>query len=275
MIFNIGGGRAVAPEPDTHTVMPEFTYTGRYQLINDGKSADGTQNWRIKFLTSGRLRFTKVVERLTVFLVGGGGGGAAGGGGGAGGYTATQNVTAAVDTEYWIYIGSGGAGGTRGGTSDDQYGHDGGATTAFGVTARGGGRGLRSWGSTGTYGGNGASGGGGFGGGNGGADGAGGTQAKSGYPGGSGQGRTTREFGERSGTLYAGGGGGGTYSEWGSVGGKGGAGGGGNAHQSGSENGHSGKANTGGGGGGGWKQSTGTNGGSGGSGIVVLRNRRA
>lgn len=271
MIFNIGGSRTVAPEPDKHTVMPEFTYTGRYQLINDGRRADGTQNWRIKFLTSGRLVFSKVVENLTVFLVGGGGGGAAHGGGGAGGYTTTQNVTATEGEEYQINVGNGGRGGVKEG---DYNGKSGGQSSAFGARANGGGGGLHQDGMFGTYGGSGGSGGGGFGSGNGGADGAGGTTGTKNYPGGAGQGRTTREFGERGGTLYAGGGGGGTYSEWGYVGGKGGAGGGANAHQGQFEEGHSAKSNTGGGGGGGLKQATGSDGGDGGSGIVVLRNRR-
>ena len=88
MIFNIGGGRRKPPveeEPDASKLMPEFSYSGRYQLINDGKTSDGTQNWRIKFLTGGRLTFSRVVPNVQVFCVGGGGGGATAGGGGAGG----------------------------------------------------------------------------------------------------------------------------------------------------------------------------------------------
>ena len=78
------------------TGLPEFTYTGTYNLIDDGNG-----DWRIKFLTSGKLIFTKLgaaANGIDVFLVGGGGGGANGslvvklGGGGAGGYTNTKTV---------------------------------------------------------------------------------------------------------------------------------------------------------------------------------------
>lgn len=85
-----------------------------------------------------------------------------------------------------------------------------------------------------------------------------------------GQGYTTRAFGEASGTLYAGGGAGGGVS--GAALAYGGAGGGGNG---GSYNGGggNGQANTGGGGGGGGGGSYGTvrNGGVGGSGIILIR----
>lgn len=252
MIFNIGGGRAVAPEPDTHTVMPEFTYTGRYQLINDGKSADGTQNWRIRFLTSGVIKFAKVVEELTVFLVGGGGsGGGNGGGGGGGGWTKTANVTVTEDTAYHVVVGDGGA-------LSDGY-----ASSAFGVRAEGGRMGgPRRNG----YGGDGGSGGGGefgYGGANG-ADGETVTAYDETHAGGKGQHYTTREFGELFGTLYAGGGGGTVHLDDAPE--KGGAGGGGDTAQN-------GKPNTGGGGGAGF--ATASANGNGGSGIVVLRNRRA
>ena len=52
------------------TGMPEYTYTGNASLIDDGGG-----NWRIKFLTSGTLTFTKLGNAkggLDVFLVGGG-----------------------------------------------------------------------------------------------------------------------------------------------------------------------------------------------------------
>lgn len=265
MIFNIGGGA------NAKSQMPDFTYTGRYQVINDSK-VNGVQNWRIKLLSDGDLKFNRVVPNIDVFLVGGGGGGASGGGGGGGGYTRTSSVTVERGRVYSVTIGDGGSAGL---TPDGQEnGGDGQTTRAFGLSASGGKGGIHQEGMTGTYGGAGGSGGGGFGGGNGGTNGSNGGQARSGYPGGNGQGRSTREFGSNSGTLYAGGGGGGNYSEWSYVGGQGGAGGGGDGHQSQFENGHNGSANTGGGGGGGLKQATGTNGGKGGSGIVVIRNAR-
>lgn len=95
------------------------------------------------------------------------------------------------------------------------------------------------------------------------------------WSGGVGQRTTTREFGEATGTLYAGGGaGGGEYTY--SPGGTGGSGGGGHGGTGGGSNGVDAIANTGGGGGGGGADnddSTGY-GASGGSGILIIRNRR-
>ena len=50
--------------------VPLYTYTGTSILIDDGNG-----NWRIKFLTSGTLRFAKNPGQLDVFCVGGGGAG--------------------------------------------------------------------------------------------------------------------------------------------------------------------------------------------------------
>ena len=50
--------------------IPNFTYTGTYETVDDG---DG--NWRIKFLTSGVFTLLKPKQLLIdVFCVGGGGG---------------------------------------------------------------------------------------------------------------------------------------------------------------------------------------------------------
>lgn len=50
--------------------IPNFTYTGTYETVDDG---DG--NWRIKFLTSGIFTLLKPKQLLIdVFCVGGGGG---------------------------------------------------------------------------------------------------------------------------------------------------------------------------------------------------------
>ena len=220
-----------------------FTYTGKCTVIDDGND-----NWRVKFLTSGTFT-PSVSTAIDVFLVGGGGNGDEGGGGG--GYTKTQkNVQINVSSSYTITIGAA----TQ-------------ASKAFGYTASGGKNG-------GSYitGGNGGSGGGAAGseqddGRNGGSNGGNGEDGNWG-DGGTGQGTTTREFGESSGTLYAGGGGGawkgsGTY-------GTGGAGGGGNGANAYGNSGGNGTANKGGGGGGSWGGTPGT----GGSGIVVIRNAR-
>lgn len=250
MIFNIGGSE------NTKGKMPEFTYSGIYQLLDDGKNGS-TQNWRIKFLTSGTLKFTKVVDEIDLFLVGGGGSAASivnqvgGGNAGGGGYTKTQKrVPVEAGKSYEILVGAGGAENPSHNTPVN-----GSPSSAFGYSADGG------YGGGFTAGGNGGSGGGGGydKSGNGGSDGGnGGGASGESYRGGYGQGSTTREFGESGATLYAGGGGG-TKT------GVGGAGGGGSS-------GSAGVANTGGGGGG--RYSYGTPGCAGGSGIVVIRNAR-
>ena len=245
------------------TGMPEYTYTGNASLIDDG---DG--NWRIKFLTSGTLTFTKLGSAkggLDVFCVGGGGAGGSGywdagngyGKAGSGGYTTTtKSIQVTANTNYSIVIGAGGQSAFA----------PGGSTSAFGVTANGGTK-LGGGSGGGAYGNRDVN--------NGGSDGGNGDPQDAanigidhwGSPG-KGQGTTTREFGESTGTLYAGGGGAGGN---GSKQAKGGRGGGGN----GAWNGHqptSGAANTGGGGGGMYANLT--NVGKGGSGIVVIRNHR-
>lgn len=278
--------------------LPEYTYTGVAQLIDDGGG-----NWRIKFLSSGTLTLGKKTK-ADAFLVGGGGGGCSrmtqdstvicGGAGGGGGYTATHKaVTLAKGTAYVITIGAGGAGGTYSG-----LGKQGGTTKIVGgdvsLTVNGGGVGGLN-GSSGCYGGAGGSGGGGnaasgysslyalrgpLGGQDGGnsrkQDGSEATQGSSwGNPFGKGQGTTTREFGESTGQLYAGGGGCGTSlvntDEY-NYGGAGGGAAGGRY----TDSGNNASANTGGGGGGcgdGYTSGS-TSGGNGGSGILILRNAR-
>ena len=247
----LGGGSGIT----IPTIGKDFTWTGgdgTYQVLDDGGG-----NWRIKFLTSGT--FTPMEDMvIDAFLVGGGGGGGQNNStyklssGGGGGYTATQlNIALTSKTSYTIVIGAGGAPSTTYATGN------GGKTTAFSQTADGGKEGIRSKGgiavtANGGYGGSG--------GGDcvqsdkihaydGQSDGAGGTDS------GNGQGTTTREFGESTGALYAGGGG--AYSYSGEKG-NGGAGGGANGGESAVDN-------TGGGGGGG---------GYGGSGIVVIRKHK-
>lgn len=276
--------------------LPEYTYTGVAQLIDDGGG-----NWRIKFLSSGTLTLGKKTK-VDAFLVGGGGGGCSrmssddtvicGGAGGGGGYTATHKaVVLEKGTAYAVTIGAGGAGGTYSG-----LGKEGGATKIVGgdvsLTVNGGGVGGLN-GSSGCYGGAGGSGGGGdgvygalnslrgpMGGQDGGnsrkLDGSEATEGSSwGNPFGIGQGTTTREFGETTGQLYAGGGGCGTSQVHSSEYNYGGAGGGA-AGGSFTSFGNSASANTGGGGGGcgqGYTSGS-TSGGNGGSGILILRNAR-
>lgn len=175
--------------------IPEFTYTGDYEIVNDSDEpvSASPNNWKIRFLTSGTLTFTKfkTSDKIDVFLVGGGGGGPGATtsyGGGGGGYTQTgKNIAPSINTGYEIVVGAGGAKSARGGTS-----------SAFNLSAEGG------------YAGSGNNGGAGGSGGAGkvaesiatdGADGE-----KGSGTGGKGQGTTTREFAEASGRLYASGG---------------------------------------------------------------------
>lgn len=276
--------------------LPEYTYTGAAQLIDDGGG-----NWRIKFLSSGTLTLGKKTK-ADAFLVGGGGGGCSdmvqdstsicGGAGGGGGYTATHKaLVLEKGTAYAVTIGAGGAGGTYSG-----LGKQGGATKIVGgnvsLTVNGGGVGGLN-GSSGCYGGAGGSGGGGdgvysalnslrgpMGGQDGGnsrkQDGSEATEGSSwGNPFGIGQGTTTREFGEATGQLYAGGGGCGTSMAHSSEYNYGGAGGGAAGGQF-TDFGNNATANTGGGGGGcGQGYTSGSrSGGAGGSGILILRNWR-
>ena len=251
---------------------PEYTYTGNSEFIDDG---DG--NWRIKFLTSGNFTLLNKNFDVDIFLVGGGGAGSSGnvnGGGGGGGRTTTvKNYALNIKKSYPVTIGAG-----------SIYGSNprkGGTTYFDSVSALGGSEGRYNLdGSQGQGGGSGGSGGGGNHGGAGGSNGGSGSFGS--VKGGTGQGTTTREFGEATGDLYAGGGGGsGTNGNYGGAGGAGGGGRGGIGGDSRSGNGgagYSGTPNTGGGGGAGgngyYSNSSDGYGGAGGSGIVIIRNAR-
>lgn len=225
-------------------------------------------------------------SRVDIFAVGGGAGGSMGyttedsgglsGHGGGSGYTTTLlNVSVSVGSNITCSIGSGGVGveGLR------TNGNSGIATTvSYGgrtiVTANGGQ--AVAWNSSGGFGG---SGGGGASGwdantGNKSSAGTGGTNGGNGntgyVEGGQGQGKTTRAFGESSGTLYASGGSGGGISDERLNAGGAVTGGGGNGAYASITLAGSGTAGTGSGGGGGdpsYNNVTGT----GGSGLVLLR----
>ena len=250
--------------------IPEFTYTGDYEIVSDDDQPITVSqgNWKIRFLTSGTLTFTSLngaENGIDVFLVGGGGGGSRAAGGG--GYTKTlKAVKVTVGTAYAIEVGAGGTAGV----GNSKAGGSGGTSNAFGASANGG----KANGTASSYiGANGGSGGGA--GSSNGAGGQGGSDGSDGFhrngtnqDSGKGQGTTTREFGESGGKLYAGGGGGcTTTSSNGGAGGDGGGGDGGNT----SGGATSGATNTGSGGGGAANSKAG---GSGGSGIVIIRNTR-
>ena len=217
------------------------------------------------FTGSGTFTVPDGVTKIKVFIVGGGGGGqcgtgradrfdegGTGGGGGGGGYTNTAEYTVSSGQKCTVTIGAGGAAfndKSEGDTSDQT--RKAGATSfrlpnGTTLTAQGGFNPHRTSMSIRGDGANGGSGGGGgnFGqnenvdlsGGSGGSNGGNGTAGGNGdsqqSKGGSGQGKTTRAYGESNGTLYAGGGGGGGCPKQagtasGSPGGNGGSGGGG------------------------------------------------
>lgn len=170
--------------------LPKFTYTGDYTLLDDGD-----KNWRIKFLTNGELTVDKPIT-VDIFVVGGGAGGGnsekrtdGSSGGGGSGYTLTvMSVVLEPGKIYGVIIGAGGSGGVAGGNTTIEE---------LGIVAKGG-----NPGKAGYVGGNGGSGGGGNNPGHGGYDGSNGQGSGAG----TGQGTTTREFGEESGDLYASGG---------------------------------------------------------------------
>lgn len=255
----------------------KFTYTGDYVVRKDGV---------VELHSSGTLVFLepKVID---LFMVGGGGAGGSdarqtvvGCGGGGGGYTRTvRSFAVTVNKAYTVTIGAGAEASrtvdkpTSGSTSFGDFSVEGGGSVQL----------NRSSSADYTVGANGGSGGGDglyskSTGGEGGSDGgSGGLGSSSGLPA-SGQGFTTKEFGEPTGKLYAGGGGGGTYiSAQSPVYALGGAGGGGDGAWGAGANqtqaAEAGGANTGGGGGGGVGVGGVANiiGGSGGSGIVCFR----
>ena len=185
-----------------YRMTPEFTYTGDYEIVDDSDNlisdfANWKNNWKIRFLTSGTLTFTKLNGwngQLDVFLVGGGAKGLNGttpsnewyGSGGGGGYTLTKRgISVQANIPYTITVGA-----------------ESGNTSAFNTTAKG---------ASGINGGSGGAGG--FwnaysGVTYGGQDGANGNRhsGDQSLSGGTGQGTTTREFGESSGRLYSTGG---------------------------------------------------------------------
>ena len=244
----LGGGSGISAP----IIGKDFNWTGgdgTYQVLDDGGG-----NWRIKFLTSGVFTPLKAMT-IDAFLVGGG---AAGKGvswiayGGSGGFTATvKEIQLTKNTEYNVLIGAGGSGnGGAGGASTGFTGRAEGANATPGPGGSGGALMKYSGPETKSAGSDGANGG-------------------STYS--TGQGSTTREFGESTGDLYAGGGGA-AYLSGGTSGivyAAAGAGGGGGIS---GRTALPGEPNTGGGGcgnaGGDTKQ------GAGGSGIVIIRKHK-
>lgn len=259
----------------TEGILPyAMNYTGDCEVIDDGN-----KNYRIKFLTSGILTFSSDINNAELFLVGGGGAGSKtwpSGGGGGGGYVNQGDFDLQKNVSYILTIGAGGVhnGGDGQATSIKEgstvlleaHGGVGGGTNG-GAGGSGGGGGVSNMANNqgdscygvagGSNGNNGVTSAAGF--------------CKVGEGGkGIGENKTTKEFGEEKGDLYAGGGGSGGYPN----GGSGGSGGGGNGGCPGINSciGNNGDTNTGGGGGG---SCNGFDAGNGGTGIIVLRNDRS
>lgn len=265
-------GQYKPPVTKTYTpqIWPKYDYTGNHTLLKDN-AEQGL--WRIKFLSSGVLTWLNEDTQIDVFLVGGGAPGSymasySTGGqymGGAGGYTKTvKNQNIEKSQRINVKIGAGGVqpGNTNnavvsGGTSSFDQLSESGATLYNGGS--GGGAGSWDYRTAGFGGSDGSNGGNGY---------KNGTTVR----GGSGQGTTTREFGEPGGDLYSGGGGGGNHD------GSGGSGGSGspklatNGKSSGLYSG--GSAGGGYGGGGGGSAAPGSTQGRGAQGIVIIRNAR-
>lgn len=298
-----------------------FTYTGSYSTEGNLEG-----NFVIRFKTSGTLKITSLGMTNGKFDIFGVGGGSGGNGsrygddiitaaGGAGGFTKTLKSQTLSTTSYKIIVGAGGNGGTGGfskydDATDDIIGGSGGKTSFGSILIVNGATDInikddptyyyypRSGGSAGGWGS--------WVGTNGSRDGRSNGDSQSSDTdryGGTGQGTTTREFGDSAGKLYAGGGGGGChlslrsgdtkYLMWntyngGSGGGGAGAGGSGNTTNPKNTPTHTyavaGTANTGGGGGAGGAYAYGaissgqrvdySPGAAGGSGIVCIRNAR-
>lgn len=243
--------------------IPEFNYTGSYEIVNDNNESitTSTDDWKIRFLTTGTLTFANTngaSAGIDVFIVGGGGNGglsyggnvggglySAGGGGGGGGYRVTmKNIQVQAGIAYDIVVG---------GPCGDSV--------AFGKTAQCGGNGGNATSNSdgSKYGV----------GGSGGSSGGRGAMTNSAQPGDGEDGEY--EFGGTSGKRYGAGGGGGsgynkdTGSSRTAIGGC--DGGGGSNEDA--------IANTGSGGGGeSYPKSGKLPAGKGGSGIVIIRNAR-
>ena len=191
--------------------VPEFTYSGTYDV-----EVDESGNWKIYFLDTGTLTFSKLgsaKDGIDVFVVGGAAGGGPSttkineyvttkGAGGAGGRTSTaNNVSVTKGTPYIITVGAGGGIGTDGGVSS-AFGNSVTAATAGGIWnggngGSGGGAGINNNKTDITAGGTD------------GWNGADNPLDANNYKGGTGQGTTTREFAEMNGVLYSAGGNGG------------------------------------------------------------------
>lgn len=203
--------------PDQQAVVTAGSQTDVvFQQVSTGQTS-------LTVTSSRTVNFSDNAENIDIFVCGGGGGGGGGnswgttstsygGAGGGGGRTATvKNAPITRYTDYALTVGSFGRGGNGGSRTEVTDGTSGGSSSVSGiVSASGGGGGSGGGSGSGGSGGSGGGGGGGLnsGGGDGGSNGANGESTR--HQGGTGQGSTTRAFGEANGILCSGGGGGGS-----------------------------------------------------------------
>lgn len=122
------------------------------------------ENRIIRYSTTTTIKFSGITGKVDVCCVGGGGGGSCslyllsteprqylgGAGGGGGNIVNSYNITVAPKAPYTLTIGAGGLGAVKGETNSAYYpgtivledGHAGGTTSAFGISATGGGGGT-------------------------------------------------------------------------------------------------------------------------------------
>lgn len=232
--------------------------------VFNSAAATGGPVW-LTFTTSQTYMIPAGYTKADIFCVGGGGGGSRGndsvyGAGAGAGYTNKAiGISVNPGSSYLVTVGAGGAAAT----SRPAVGYNGGASSFGILCSAAGGYSAYPNGGAGGSGGGGAGRSGSSTGGDGGSNGSNGRYGD--YADGTGQGTTTKAWGDAAGTLYAGGGGGGGGKNLFGVGGSGGGGNGGASSGAGS----AGATNTGGGGGGGGI--SGSSAGAGGSGIVLLK----
>jgi len=124
-----------------YTVTRQFTLT--VASLPTGGNVTTSGNNRIHTFTSSGTFTSAFAAPVEVMVVGGGGGGAGAfaGGGGAGGIVHDPNGLQMAASSYTVTVGQGGQGGLGWQAVNGMRGNNGGDSTAFGFTAKGGGGG--------------------------------------------------------------------------------------------------------------------------------------
>ena len=124
-----------------YTVTRQFTLT--VSALPSGGNVTTSGNNRIHTFTSSGTFTSLFAAPVEVMVIGAGGGGAGAfsGGGGAGGIVHDPNGLQMAASSYTITVGQGGQGGNGWQAVNGMRGNNGGDSTAFGFTAKGGGGG--------------------------------------------------------------------------------------------------------------------------------------